>query len=114
MNWIDMLWALLTLLSMVIFISGNWIAQRKIRFINYVIIAFIAIYIAESLQTIDNLSKIGYLFRMLTWTVQASFIAISLFNVWQRPWFSIPTRGSTGLNVVFSLILMSCLGILVL
>ena len=114
MNWINMLWAILTLLSVVVFISGSGFAQRKIRFINYVLFTFIVIYIAESLQTIDNLSKPGYLMRMLTWTIQASFIAISLFDVWQRPWFHVPPRRAAGLHVVLSLILMSCLGVLFL
>ena len=31
MNGIDILWALLTLLSVILFISGDWLAQRKIR-----------------------------------------------------------------------------------
>ena len=41
MNWINMLWAILTLLSVVVFISGSGFAQRKIRFINYVLFTFI-------------------------------------------------------------------------
>lgn len=110
MNWIDILWAVLTFLSIVVFISGSVIARYKIRFLYYVLFASIIIYSAETLQTIDNLSKTGYLFRMLTWTIQASFIAITLFNVWQRPWF----RAAAGLHVVLSLILVSCLGVLVL
>ncbi|MBR7431848.1 hypothetical protein G3W36_27515 [Klebsiella pneumoniae] len=52
--------------------------------------------------------------RMLTWTIQAAFIAIGLFSVWQRPWFRGPSRRAAGLHVVLSLLLMSCLGVLVL
>jgi hypothetical protein len=114
MNWINMLWAILTLLSVAVFISGNRFARYKVRLINYVLFTFIVIYIAESLQTIDNLSKTGYLMRMLTWTIQAAFIAIGLFSVWQRPWFRGPSRRAAGLHVVLSLLLMSCLGVLVL
>ncbi|STS90667.1 Uncharacterised protein [Klebsiella variicola] len=39
MNGIDILWALLTLLSVILFISGDWLAQRKIRLLNYVLLA---------------------------------------------------------------------------
>jgi len=38
MNGIDILWALLTLLSVILFISGDWLAQRKIRLLNYVLL----------------------------------------------------------------------------
>lgn len=47
MNGIDILWALLTLLSVILFISGDWLAQRKIRLLNYVLLATGVIYLAE-------------------------------------------------------------------
>lgn len=80
MNGIDILWALLTLLSVILFISGDWLAQRKIRLLNYVLLATGVIYLAEVFQTLQNLGKMGYLFRMLTWTIQASFITLSLYH----------------------------------
>lgn len=51
MNGIDILWALLTLLSVILFISGDWLAQRKIRLLNYVLLATGGIYLAEVFQT---------------------------------------------------------------
>lgn len=45
MNGIDILWALLTLLSVILFISGDWLAQRKIRLLNYVLLATGVIYL---------------------------------------------------------------------
>lgn len=66
MNGIDILWALLTLLSVILFISGDWLAQRKIRLLNYVLLVTGVIYLAEVFQTLQNLGKMGYLFRMLT------------------------------------------------
>lgn len=74
MNWIDMSWAILTFVSVILFICGSWVAHYKIRLLNYILLALIVIYCAEMMQTITHLTKTGYLFRMLTWTVQASFI----------------------------------------
>lgn len=54
MNGIDILWALLTLLSVILFISGDWLAQRKIRLLNYVLLATGVIYLAEVFQTLQN------------------------------------------------------------
>ncbi|MCS6056811.1 hypothetical protein LNO36_14730 [Klebsiella variicola subsp. variicola] len=59
MNGIDILWALLTLLSVILFISGDWLAQRKIRLLNYVLLATGVIYLAEVFQTLQNLGKMG-------------------------------------------------------
>lgn len=94
MNGIDILWALLTLLSVILFISGDCLA--------------------EVFQTLQNLGKMGYLFRMLTWTIQASFITLSLYRVWTRPWFASRRRGVRAMSVVFAVALMSCLTRLVL
>ncbi|STS90666.1 Uncharacterised protein [Klebsiella variicola] len=44
----------------------------------------------------------GYLFRMLTWTIQASFITLSLYRVWTRPWFASRRRGVRAMSVVFA------------
>ena len=112
MNGIDILWALLTLLSVILFISGDWLAQRKIRLLNYVLLATGVIYLAEVFQTLQNLGKMGYLFRMLT--IQASFITLSLYRVWTRPWFASRRRGVRAMSVVFAVALMSCLARLVL
>lgn len=114
MNGIDILWALLTLLSVILFISGDWLAQRKIRLLNYVLLATGVIYLAEVFQTLQNLGKMGYLFRMLTWIIQASFITLSLYRVWTRPWFASRRRGVRAMSVVFAVALMSCLARLVL
>ncbi|MCS5969310.1 hypothetical protein LNP26_25500 [Klebsiella variicola subsp. variicola] len=59
------------------------------------------IYLAEVFQTLQNLGKMGYLFRMLTWTIQASFITLSLYRVWTRPWFASRRRGVRAMSVVF-------------
>ncbi|WP_202025401.1 hypothetical protein [Klebsiella quasipneumoniae] len=114
MNGIDIVWALLTLLSVVLFISGDWLAQRKIRLLNYVLLAALFIYLADVFQTIQNLGKMGYLFRMLTWTIQASFISLSLYRVWNRPWFARCSAGARAMGIVFAAALVSCLMLLVL
>lgn len=114
MNWIDMLWALLTFISVILFICGSWVAHYKIRLLNYILLTLIVIYCAEMMQTITHLTKIGYLFRMLTWTVQASFIAISVYHAWSAPWLTRSPRVLAAGKIVISLMLMSCLSMLVL
>ncbi|MCZ3384927.1 hypothetical protein O3S68_21850 [Kosakonia sp. SOY2] len=114
MNWIDMLWALLTFISVILFICGSWVAHYKIRLLNYILLALIVIYCAEMMQTITHLTKIGYLFRMLTWTIQASFIAISVYHAWSAPWLTRSPRVLAAGKIVISLMLMSCLSMLVL
>lgn len=114
MNWVDMLWAILTIVSVILCICGSWVAHQKIRLLNYILLALIVIYCAEMMQTITHLTMSGYLFRMLTWTVQASFIAISVYRAWPAPWLTrslyVPAAG----KIVISLMLVSCLCILVL
>lgn len=114
MNWIDMLWALLTFISVILFICGSWVAHYKIRLLNYIMLTLIVIYCAEMMQTITHLTKIGYLFRMLTWTVQASFIAISVYRAWSAPWLTRSPCVLAAGKIVISLMLMSCLSMLVL
>lgn len=29
MNWVDMLWAILTIVSVILFICGSWVAHQK-------------------------------------------------------------------------------------
>ena len=50
----------------------------------------------------------GYLFRMLTWTIQASFITLSLYRVWTSPWFASRRRGVRAMSACFAVALMSC------
>ncbi|PDO82743.1 hypothetical protein BK796_21920 [Kosakonia pseudosacchari] len=114
MNWIDMLWAILTFVSVILFICGSWVAHYRIRLLNYILLALIVIYCAEMMQTITHLTKTGYLFRMLTWTVQASFIAISIYSAWPAPWLSRSPRVLAAGKIAISLMLMSCLSMLVL
>ncbi|MCL6745738.1 hypothetical protein [Kosakonia sp. R1.Fl] len=114
MNWIDMLWAILTFVSVILFICGSWVAHYKIRLLNYIQLALIVIYCAEMMQTITHLTNTGYLFRMLTWTVQASFIAISVYRSWPAPWLSRSPRVLAAGKIAISLMLMSCLSMLVL
>lgn len=115
MNENDILWAVLTSVSVIVFISGGWIAQRKIRLLNYAMAAGLVIYSADALQPImPPLTAAGYLFRMLTWATQASLIAINLYAAWHQPWFSSRRRGAVCMNVILSLGLMACLSILAL
>lgn len=114
MNWIDMLWAILTFISVILFICGSWVAHYKIRLLNYILLALIVIYCAEMMQTITHLTKTGYLFRMLTWTVQASFIAVNIYRAWPAPWLTCSPRVLSAGNIAISLMLMSCLSMLVL
>ena len=93
MNWIEMLWAILTFVSVILFICGSWVAHYKIRLLNYIMLTLIVIYCAEMMQTITHLTKTGYLFRMLTWTVQASFIAVSIYRAWPALWLTARTVG---------------------
>jgi hypothetical protein len=51
---------------------------------------------------------------MLTWAIQASYIAFGVYRVWPNPWLK---RGAKGLNaskIAIALMLMSCFSILVL
>lgn len=114
MNWIDMLWAILTFVSVILFICGSWVAHDKIRLLNYIMLALIVIYCTEMMQTITHLTMTGYLFRMLTWTIQASFITISVYHVWPEPWLRRGPRVLAGGKIAISLLLMSCLSMLIL
>ncbi|CAI8890721.1 hypothetical protein [Kosakonia quasisacchari] len=114
MNWIDILWAILTFISVILFICGSWVARYKIRLLNYIMLALIVIYCAEMMQTITHLTMIGYLFRMLTWTVQASFMAISIYRAWPAPWLTRTLLVLAAGKIAISLMLMSCLSMLVL
>ncbi|MBA4711169.1 MULTISPECIES: hypothetical protein [Citrobacter] len=114
MNWIEMLWAILTFVSVILFICGSWVAHYKIRLLNYIMLTLIVIYCAEMMQTITHLTKTGYLFRMLTWTVQASFIAVSIYRAWPALWLTRSPRVLSAGKIAISLMLMSCLSMLVL
>lgn len=114
MNWIDILWAILAFASTMLFVCGNWASHYKLRLVNYILTVGIIIYCVEMLQTITHLGKPGYLFRMLTWAIQASYIAFGVYRVWPNPWLK---RGAKGLNaskIAIALMLMSCFSILVL
>jgi hypothetical protein len=115
MNWIDILWAILTVVSGILFICGAWASHHKLWLVNYILIVSITIYAVEMMQTITHLSKPGYVFRMLTWVIQASYIAFCVHRVWQKPWLK---NGSDRLNgggsIAIALILMSCLCMLIL
>jgi uncharacterized membrane protein YiaA len=83
-NWIDILWAILPLFDHVVCVR-NWASHYKLRLVNYILTVGIIIYCVEMMQTITHLSKPGYLFRMLTWAIQASYIAFASTAYGQNP-----------------------------
>jgi hypothetical protein len=113
-NWIDILWAVLTVASVIVFVCGTWTSHYKLRLVNYILTISIIIYAVEMMQTITHLSKSGYLFRMLTWTIQASYIACSVYRVWRKPWLKHGPNSLNGGKIAIALMLMSCLSMLVL
>lgn len=114
MNWIDILWAMLTFASVTFFVCGTWASHYKLRLMNYILIVCIIIYCMETMQTITHLTMPGYLFRMLTWVIQASYIALSVYQVWQKPWLKYAPNGLNCAKISITLMLMSCLSMLVL
>ncbi|BCT18965.1 TPA: hypothetical protein QHX51_000759 [Enterobacter asburiae] len=114
MNWIDILWTILTFVSALLFTCGAWAARYKLRLVNTMLTVGIILYSMEMMQTITHLNSSGYFFRMLTWVIQASYLAISVYHVWPKPWMK---RGANCLNggkIAIALMLMSCLSMLVL
>lgn len=114
MNWIDILWAILTFVSALLFACGAWATRYKLRLVNTMLTVGIILYSMEMMQTITHLNSSGYFFRMLTWVIQASYLDISVYHVWPKPWMK---RGANCLNggkIAIALMLMSCLSMLVL
>ena len=114
MNWIDILWAILTFASALLFVCGTWAAHYKLRLVNTMLTVGIILYCMEMMQTITHLSSSGYLFRMLTWVIQASYLAVSVYHGWSKPWMKHGANSLNGVKIAIALMLMSCLSMLVL
>ncbi|EWG75181.1 MULTISPECIES: hypothetical protein [unclassified Enterobacter] len=114
MNWIDILWAILTVVSALLFGCGTWAAQYKLRLMNTMLSVGLILYCMEMMQTITHLSSSGYLFRMLTWVIQASYLAFCVYHVWPKPWMKRAANWLNGGKIAIALMLMSCLCMLVL
>ncbi|MCS5946630.1 hypothetical protein LNP25_23760 [Klebsiella variicola subsp. variicola] len=96
---------------MILFISGDWPGVTKKYACSIMFCAGDRGYLSRRgfADPAESLGKMGYLFRMLTWTIQASFITLSLYRVWTRPWFCQPVVAASGDELLSSpWPLMSC------
>ncbi|WIO40913.1 hypothetical protein P2G42_13110 [Klebsiella electrica] len=98
MNWIDIIWALLTLFSAGAFHMRKWLINHKMRLLNYSLFSILIISVAESLQTISRLSPIGSALHMLTYVLQASLVSYGVYHTWEKQWFSIHQGSGSSRN----------------
>lgn len=80
MNWIDIIWVLLTLFSAGAFHMRKWLINHKMRLLNYSLFSILIISVSESLQTISRLSPIGSALHMLTYVLQASLVSYGVYH----------------------------------
>lgn len=63
MNWIDILWTILTFVSALLFTCGAWAARYKLRLVNTMLTVGIILYSMEMMQTITPSEQFRLLFQ---------------------------------------------------